>query len=190
MRTYTALQNAHLVPQVYELWYHANLTQYNLERYKNGLNNAINDITNGILLRSDLHSSLDRAFWFVYPKERKYVAHFTGLSEDARHHYHNVELRLHSETGAAALFARFAHSIFQLAGRGRSASRVATRSTRSRASLAQSSIGGTSDIRNTSGSIHSMAASMKMTLDEPFDAGNGALEEGHDLETLHSQSGA
>lgn len=56
----------------------------------------------------------------------KYVAHFTSLDEDSAHLYHNVELRLHPVIGGAALFARFAYSIFELAGRGPKASSRAT----------------------------------------------------------------
>jgi hypothetical protein len=75
---------------------------------------VIDDITNAIALRSDLHTTFDTAKFVVVPKQDAWVAHFTHLTNDLGKLYHNTAVAIDNEVSANCLLARFAWAIFPL----------------------------------------------------------------------------
>lgn len=77
-----------------------------MSRYNFGSANTLGDLSNALLLRTDLHIAFD-------PKKLKLVTHLVEASEELEYLYHNRAL--HSlDSSIETLFARFAWSIFPL----------------------------------------------------------------------------
>jgi hypothetical protein len=75
---------------------------------------VIDDITNAIALRSDLHTTFDAAKFVVVPKQDAWVAHFTHLTNDLDKLCHNTVVAIDQEVSSNCLLARFAWAIFPL----------------------------------------------------------------------------
>ncbi|THY38487.1 hypothetical protein D6C98_10355 [Aureobasidium pullulans] len=108
------VERAHLCPRSEVDWFDKNgMAQYNM----NGQlvrDAVIDDITNAIALRSDLHTTFDAAKFVVVPKQDAWVAHFTHLTNDLGKLYYNTVVAIDKEVSANCLLARFAWAIFPL----------------------------------------------------------------------------
>ena len=110
---------AHLCPRSEDCWFHANEMQRYIHDVRRSGLGAINDISNVMLLRSDLHTAFDQAKLVFVPKRSlaagdSFVTHLLASSTELRRLYHNT--KLHPITGISHefLLARFAWSIFPL----------------------------------------------------------------------------
>jgi hypothetical protein len=107
-------ERAHLCPRSEVDWFDKNgMAQYNM----NGQlvrDAVIDDITNAIALRSDLHSIFDSAKFVIVPKQDAWVAHFTHLTNDLGKLYHNTAMAIDKEVSSNCLLVRFAWAIFPL----------------------------------------------------------------------------
>lgn len=74
----------------------------------------IDDISNAILLRSDIHTLFDQKRFVIVPKADTFVIHVlaSGTSLELVNCYHNVMLQPLTGVATEYLFARFAWSIF------------------------------------------------------------------------------
>lgn len=115
-RFYDGTQNAHIVPRNEVSWFVSNnMAQYNLNRRLRS-SEGINDVSNGMLLRSDLHNLVDSQYFVFVPKRGSWVTHAIMCSHDIQRFYHNR--RLHNVAGVAPqfLYARFAWTLFPFVG--------------------------------------------------------------------------
>lgn len=79
---------------------------------------AIDDVSNGFALRSDLNGPcIDAGKMIVAPKEGKLVLHFLFDTDELGYLYHNRQLFPIDTIPREFLYARFAWSIFPLLGR-------------------------------------------------------------------------
>ena len=108
------VERAHLCPRSEVDWFDKNgMAQYNM----NGQlvrDAVVDDITNAIALRSDLHTTFDAAKFVVVPKQDAWVAHFTHLTNDLGKLYHNTAVAIDEEVSSNCLLVRFAWAIFPL----------------------------------------------------------------------------
>ncbi|KAI2464944.1 hypothetical protein F4781DRAFT_411023 [Annulohypoxylon bovei var. microspora] len=112
-------QHAHIIPRSVKIWFPLNdMMRYSADR---GSRPALDDIANGMLLRSDVHHMLDQSELLMFPKYtgNKYelVLHVlhsrTRYLFEQRAMYHNRKLHHIYGVSREFLFARFAWSIFQ-----------------------------------------------------------------------------
>ncbi|KAM5471087.1 hypothetical protein MauCBS54593_003425 [Microsporum audouinii] len=105
-------EHAHLIPRSEQQWY----IQNRMSRYANIRPDAefIDDTSNAILLRSDIHSLFDQKRFVIVPKADNFVIHIlaSGTSLELINCYHNVTLQPLTGVAIECLFARFAWSIF------------------------------------------------------------------------------
>jgi hypothetical protein len=108
------VERAHLCPRSEVNWFDKNgMAQYNMNSQL-VRDAVIDDITNAIALRSDLHTTFDAAKFVVVPKQDAWVAHFTHLTNDLGKLYHNTVVAIDQEVSSNCLLARFAWAIFPL----------------------------------------------------------------------------
>ncbi|PVH98616.1 hypothetical protein DM02DRAFT_530748, partial [Periconia macrospinosa] len=108
-------QVAHICPQKEaEWWYENDMSRYNL-----GSANTLDDLSNALLLRTDLHIAFDKPKFVFVPKpsseleKPRFVIHLVEASAELEFLYRNRALHpLYSSV--ETLFARFAWSIFPL----------------------------------------------------------------------------
>ncbi|KAI1091179.1 hypothetical protein F5B19DRAFT_493708 [Rostrohypoxylon terebratum] len=118
-QAFSGSQWAHIIPRSRKNWFLMN----NMSRYsKNkGVRPSVDDINNGIYLRSDINHMLDQAELVMFPKytgERyELVLHVLRAQApyffEQRDLYHNRKLQDVYGISREFLFARFAWSIFQ-----------------------------------------------------------------------------
>lgn len=104
-------EHAHLIPRSEQQWY----IQNRMSRYANIRPDAefIDDTSNAILLRSDIHSLFDQKRFVIVPKADNFVIHILASgSLELINCYHNVTLQPLTGVATEYLFARFAWSIF------------------------------------------------------------------------------
>ncbi|KAF9009881.1 hypothetical protein BDQ17DRAFT_1421183 [Cyathus striatus] len=103
-------ENAHIVPSVCANWY-----SIHLQRYNNNCRllheSSIDDINNGVLLRSDLHSTMDELIWAPVVKFNMLVSHYMCCTLTQGHQYHNHALALVTNGSVHHFWTRFAISI-------------------------------------------------------------------------------
>jgi len=73
---------------------------------------SVDDLSNALTLRADIHKVFDDMTFAVVPKERRWVAHFLTTTQDLGRLYHNTKLQLPVSISVEALFSRFAWAIF------------------------------------------------------------------------------
>lgn len=113
---YDGTQNAHIVPHQEVSWFiNNNMAQYNLNK-KLRVNDSIDDVSNGILLRSDLHGLLDTPYIVFVPKRGLWVTHTIMCSHDVQRFYHNRSLHDIADVTPQFMYARFAWALFQFLG--------------------------------------------------------------------------
>ncbi|KAK4977389.1 hypothetical protein LTR66_010734 [Elasticomyces elasticus] len=106
------VEKAHLCPRSEVKWFDLNGTsQYNLNRQL--IQDAVvDDISNVIALRPDIHTTFDDRRFVIVRKKGQWVVHFTDLTNDLGRLYHNTLLRLHQDVSSKCLLVRFAWAIF------------------------------------------------------------------------------
>lgn len=108
-------QVAHICPKKEDHWWGCN----GMSRYNTGVSDTLHDLSNTLLLRSDLRSAFDRPKFTFVPKassdfERpQLVLHLIEPSPLIESLYHNRELH-DFRSSIQLLFARFAWTIFPL----------------------------------------------------------------------------
>ena len=107
-----ACENAHLVPLDQVDWF----TVHSMDDYSLNPDAGINDVANGVTLRSDVHACLNRQGFFFYPiGERRYLAYTVKRhEEDYAELFHRREVRMHDRIAGEFLYARFAYNIINL----------------------------------------------------------------------------
>lgn len=106
----TAAQAAHLIPVDMDDWF----LERNMWIYTSHTDpaDAVNDSTNGIYLKPDLHMALHHQKLVFYPKDEKFVPHFLSddMIQEARS-YHNVPTSIGPGIAIHFLYGRFAFNI-------------------------------------------------------------------------------
>ena len=106
------IEAAHLCPRSQYKWSQRNsMDRYNQNIFLLG-STIVDDVSNVISLRPDLHTSLDRGAFVIVPKESKRVAHFCSETNTLGSLYHNVPIDLAQNISGQFLLVRFAHTIF------------------------------------------------------------------------------
>lgn len=106
------IERAHLCPRSEVKWFELNgMAQYNLNEQLIQ-DSVVDDISNVLALRSDIHTTFDDRKFVIVPKDGQWVVHFTHLTRDLGRLYHNTPLKLHSDISARCLLIRFAWTIF------------------------------------------------------------------------------
>lgn len=111
---------AHICPEKQNHWFHSNAMQRYIGNTIHSGPAAINDSTNLVLLRQDLHTAFDAHRFAFTPKNDSnfkntlLVAHVWDASHELTELYHNVAIRTLNGISKELLFARFALSVFPL----------------------------------------------------------------------------
>ena len=105
------LETAHLCPVSDVDWFKRNgMSQYNV---KTDLRNyVLDDVSNAIELRPDIHKAFDQRNFLITCKNSKWVVHFLQLTNELGDLYHNTPITLNNDVSEFFLFARFAWAIF------------------------------------------------------------------------------
>ena len=104
-----ACENARLVPKEQAGWFNYNkMSQYN----RRGVLTGINDVANGVCLRSDVHDCLNRHGFVFFPtNEGKFVAYIIGnLEDDYAVLLHRRPVMIHERVAEEFIYARFAYA--------------------------------------------------------------------------------
>ncbi|KAI4181236.1 MAG: hypothetical protein L6R41_006740 [Letrouitia leprolyta] len=108
------VERAHLCPREEHAWFQAN----NMKRYNRNQalpqNYLLDDGTNGLALRPDVHDEFDDAGFIFTRKQQNWVVHFLRETHNLRPTYHNRKVNLKAEVSAQFLLARFAWAILPL----------------------------------------------------------------------------
>ncbi len=105
-------QVAHLVPEHEKQWFLANsMSKWNCDLTLDS-DNLLRDLSNAVLLRSDMHTAFDQRKFVFFPKDPEgFVLHMLEPTRDIGPLYHNTHLNI-PYCSLEFLFARFAWSIF------------------------------------------------------------------------------
>ena len=104
------LETAHLSPLSDENWFKRNeMSRYNA---KTDLINELDDVSNAIALRPDIHKAFDQRNFLIARKNSKWVVHFLQVTEELGDLYHNTPITINDGVSVFFLFARFAWAIF------------------------------------------------------------------------------
>ncbi|KAK5019448.1 hypothetical protein LTR39_000373 [Cryomyces antarcticus] len=106
------VEKAHLCPQSEAEWFRINgMGDYNLN---DTLADEVitDDISNAIGLRPDIHKAFDDRRFIIVRKQDQWVVHFTNLTQNLGHRYHNTPLKLRTGVSSRCLLIRFAWAIF------------------------------------------------------------------------------
>ncbi|TKA45111.1 hypothetical protein B0A49_12862 [Cryomyces minteri] len=106
------VEKAHLCPQSEAEWFRINgMGDYNLN--DNLADEVItDDISNAIGLRPDIHKAFEDRRFIIVRKRDQWVVHFTNLTQNLGHRYHNTPLKLRTGASSRCLLIRFAWAIF------------------------------------------------------------------------------
>ncbi|TBU28324.1 hypothetical protein BD311DRAFT_333539 [Dichomitus squalens] len=110
---YNACDNAHLVPKEQQAWFLANaMGRYNRSR----MTGSVDDVANGITLRSDVHRLLDLHAFVFYPiGDRKFVTYIVQRNiHDYAELLHGRTVTVPLRVSYEFLYARFAYNIIKL----------------------------------------------------------------------------
>ena len=72
----------------------------------------MDDISNAITLRSDLHTAFDDRRFLLTRKASQWVVHFLELTNELGGQYHNRSVSLHNRVSPEFILVRFAWAIF------------------------------------------------------------------------------
>ena len=114
-------EKAHLCPVQEDAWFHENQMQtYNHDNKRTGTQ-AIYDVNNMLLLRSDLHTSFDeKKFAFVPkpgaddPSKMQFVTHLLDPSVELARLYHNAVIQPIDSIPSEFLLVRLAWALFPM----------------------------------------------------------------------------
>jgi len=103
---------AHLIPEHEKQWFLSNsMTRFNNDTSLDP-DNLLRDLSNAVLLRSDMHTAFDQRKFVFFPKDQDgFVLHMLEPTSDIGLLYHNTRLNI-PQCSLQFLFARFAWSIF------------------------------------------------------------------------------
>lgn len=112
-----ATQSAHLIPKSEEDWFNANsMSMYNKYPLRSGPQ-ILDDTSNALLLRADLHQLFDTPKFVFVPKfdnsESQWVTHLLVPSYELGILYHNTALQTIPGVSRECLLGRLAWAIFQ-----------------------------------------------------------------------------
>jgi hypothetical protein len=125
----TSVQACHLCPRSEADWFWRNdMDRYNLDNIRRS-DYALDDVANGLILRSDLHQELDaHGFVLMRKSECGYVVHCLTATPDILPAYHNRQTRSITTAVPQFVYARLAYAILPLLSaflsRGESTKRV------------------------------------------------------------------
>lgn len=75
----------------------------------------INDVANGVTLRSDVHAYIDQYGFVFYPTDQgRYVAYVVGRQLDYAKLFHRRLVAMHPRVAIQFLYARFAYNVIHL----------------------------------------------------------------------------
>ncbi|KAK5155706.1 hypothetical protein LTR04_005774, partial [Oleoguttula sp. CCFEE 6159] len=111
-RHYDYCEKAHLCPVGELAWFKRNEMHTYNENDQLLDRNVINDISNVVALRPDVHKAFDEKNFVVVPKLGKWVVHFTATTRHLGQLYHNTPLDLHETVSPSQVFTRFTWAIF------------------------------------------------------------------------------
>ncbi|KAI0787494.1 hypothetical protein C8Q74DRAFT_1446188 [Fomes fomentarius] len=104
-------ENAHLVPQNQSDWFTAN----DMDQFSIAASADIDDVANGVTLRSDVHACIDQHSFVFYPTDQgRYVAYVVGYQLDYAKLFHRRLVAMHPRVAIQFLYARFAYTIIHL----------------------------------------------------------------------------
>jgi len=111
------LEVAHIIPTGEDSWFASNyMTVFNTDNHRN---KTVTNVSNMLLLRSDLHTVYDAHEWAIVPKESradegkpKPVFHQLKQSDELSQLYHNKKIHCISGVSIEYLLSRFAFAIF------------------------------------------------------------------------------
>ena len=103
---------AHLIPEHKRQWFLSNsMTVWNNDLTLDP-DNLLRDLSNAVLLRSDMHTAFDQRKFVFFPKDSEgFVLHMLEPTTDIGQLYHNTRVNI-PQCSVEFLFARFAWSIF------------------------------------------------------------------------------
>ena len=105
-------QVAHLIPEHEKAWFLSNSMSMWNDNTTLDSDNLLRDISNGVLLRSDIHIAFDDRKFVFFPKgSNGFVVHMLEPTPDIGQLYHNRPVRVPG-CSVEFLYARFAWSIF------------------------------------------------------------------------------
>ena len=107
---FLALQNARLIPPDQAGWFAQNkMAQYCVNEWM-----EINDVANGVALRSDVHGCFDRGSFVFCPLDAgHHISYVIGWEEDYAARLHRRKVTMHARIPGEFLYVRFALSIFR-----------------------------------------------------------------------------
>ncbi|KAH8929787.1 hypothetical protein BT69DRAFT_51917 [Atractiella rhizophila] len=106
----SALQNAHLVPTWEEHWFKYHAQE---ERNANNVAAGIDDLSNGLAMRADVHTLMDANVYVLAPVYGQIVSYFLVWDETYVSDYHLCQIGLPTRTSVHHLYSRFAYSVIQ-----------------------------------------------------------------------------
>jgi hypothetical protein len=103
---------AHLIPEHERQWFLSkSMDLWNTDLPLDA-DNLVRDLSNAVLLRSDIHTAFDQRKFVFFPKDpRGFVLHLLEPTSDIGQLYHNTCVNI-PQCSLEFLFARFAWSIF------------------------------------------------------------------------------
>ena len=105
------IESAHLCPHSEEVWFKRNrMGDYNCKRALGDY--LLDDVSNAIALRSDLHTTFDARRFLISRKNSKWAIQFLEFTNELGGLYHNTAIELAKNVSPYFLFARFAWTIF------------------------------------------------------------------------------
>lgn len=106
------VESAHLCPRSQSSWFEKNgMGEYNINLSLSG-DHVIDDISNAISFRPDIHTLFDNGSFVIVPKESRWVAHFCTLTNTIGSLYHNTPLDKPLNVSPELLLVRFAWTVF------------------------------------------------------------------------------
>lgn len=106
------LEKAHICPVVEADWFVKNNMGTDLKNHELVGTNKVNDLSNLIALRGDIHCAFDSRKWVLVPKCSKWTVHFLSHTVHLGPMFHNTPVTLPQDISPKFLLARFAWAIF------------------------------------------------------------------------------
>lgn len=109
---------AHLCPRSEKDWFFKNgMAAYNVN-VNLTITYVVDDVSNAVSLRPDLHRAFDDKKFVIVPKSKKWLIHFIGQTNGLGKLYHNTDIVVPNGVKATNLLVRFAWAIFPTLLRG------------------------------------------------------------------------
>lgn len=104
---------AHLCPHKECAWFKRNsMGIYNNKRSLGA--HLLDDVSNAIALRSDVHTTFDQKGFLISRKKSKWIIHFLEMTNELGGLYHNTSIEIATNVSPQFLLVRFAWAIFPL----------------------------------------------------------------------------